>query len=197
MVPSVWPYDFILVDKSAYGIRVPFSKKWLTSLSLPERGDIVVFKSVDENPIYMVKRVVGLPGDVISFDDKGFLFLNGDKQSGDQELDEPSLPFLSHRKGQFYFVRETVGEKSVLLMLGRGSLNYEQGPYKVPDNHVFVLGDNRNNSQDSRAWGFLPAKNLMGKVTRVWLSCEATAEKAPFLCHPSTIRWNRIFHIVE
>ena len=82
-------------------------------------------------------------------------------------------------------------------LLRRGDVFETYGPVTVPPDELFVMGDNRNNSSDSRIWGFLPKQNILGRAMFVWLSCEETIPVLPFLCNPLTIRWGRFFHPVN
>ena len=140
MEPTLEVNDHIFVNKLAYGVRVPFSKIWLTKFHEPQRGDVVVFRYPKDESTFYVKRVIGLPGDEVSYSEDGVLSVNG------QALDESKY--------------ET-------------KLRPEQrprafGPLTVPAGQLFAMGDNRDNSSDSRVWGFLPVENILGKAAFKW-----------------------------
>lgn len=142
MQPTLQVNDHILVNKLIYGVRIPFSKVWLTRFSDVHRGDVIVFKYPKDESVYYVKRVIGLPGDEVESDQEGRIFINGTK------LDEAN-----------YETKLNPSQPSLLRNFG---------PLKVPDGKIFVMGDNRDNSSDSRFWGFVPDENLIGKVLLKW-----------------------------
>ncbi|MDF2177378.1 signal peptidase I [Aliiglaciecola sp. CAU 1673] len=155
MQPTIVEGDRVLVDKMAYDLRIPFTHVSLVKLAEPKRGDIVVFDSKRADT-RLIKRVVGIPGDVIEMRQNA-LFINGQQlayQLSDQgELSENLLGF-SH---------------AVRLAPG-GSRLSNFAPVRVPDNHYLALGDNRDNSADSRVIGFVPREELLGRAHHVALS---------------------------
>jgi signal peptidase I len=171
MMPTLLTGDFILVNKFSYGLRLPITNTKVVPVGEPKRGDVVVFKPPHHPEQDWIKRVIGLPGDRIAFRDHQ-LFLNdqpvqarsigvyqgvgnGAEMTGAEEMTE-ALPGRPHR----------VLERTDLL--GAGG----EGEWVVPAGHYFVMGDNRDNSEDSRYWGFLPETNLRGKAFLIWLNCE-------------------------
>ncbi len=169
MMPTLEIGDLILVNKYIYGIRMPAIHTKILPVALPERGDIVVFRYPIDPKFDYIKRVVGLPGDSLDYRDKT-LYINGEKvpqqvlgiyegrglnaaMSGDQILEE-FLPNQPHEV--LHAFRD---------QLFRG--NFERNVV-VPEGHYFVMGDNRDNSTDSRFWGFVPEENLVGKAVLIW-----------------------------
>jgi signal peptidase I len=208
MLPTLLVNDHIFVNKISYGMRWPLSEKWILEFGNPDRGDVVVFKYPNDKNQFFIKRIVGLPGDHILYDN-GNLYVN-------EKLVERRIPEIFRDDGAWIRDEDFVGEEksggklnyvhweevmndrpySVLLRKDQPKITF--GPYIVPPDHYFVMGDNRNNSQDSREWEdskrFVPRSYLIGRATFVWLSCEKTFATLPFLCHPLSIRWSRLFH---
>jgi signal peptidase I len=172
MMPTLLTGDFILVNKFAYGLRLPVTNTKVVALGEPKRGDVVVFKPPHHPEQDWIKRVVGLPGDVVAYRDNQVILNgqplayesvgtyqgvgNGAEMTGAQELRE-ALPGRPHR----------ILESTDALQRDPG-----EGEWVVPEGHYFVMGDNRDNSEDSRYWGLLPEKNLRGRAFLVWLNCE-------------------------
>ncbi len=140
MEPTLEVNDRIFVNKLAYGIRLPFSKIWLKKFQEPQRGDVVVFRYPKDESIFYVKRVIGIPGDEIFYSAEGVLYVNG------QPLDE------SH-----YETKLRADQRPRAF-----------GPLTVPPGQLFAMGDNRDNSSDSRVWGFLPTENILGRAAFKW-----------------------------
>lgn len=155
MEPTLDPGDVVAVNRLAYGFTLPIVTKQLASWASPDRGDIIIFnvpKVADHNETLYIKRVVAVAGDVISVD-KNRVILNGKPV----ELDY-TLTGIVEQSGRPHPVK-----------LGRGPLD-NMPAYRVPAGHVFVMGDHRNNSADSRAWGPLPLERVRGKAMVVALS---------------------------
>lgn len=208
MLPSLLINDHIFVNKASYGVRVPFSKKWLLKFSGPDRGEVAVFRN-PKNNVFYIKRVVGLPGDKVYYEN-GNLYIN-------DELVEKSVP--EKRKSDWSWLRdrdfessnagpmenyahweEQLDDQSYSVLIPKDPFDDEFGPIEVPANHYFVMGDNRVNSEDSRkmdeGFRYIPYENLIGKAMFVWLSCEKTLGFIP-ICNPLTIRGSRFFHSVH
>ena len=166
MIPTLEVGDFILVKKYSYGVRLPIIHKKVISIGEPERGDVVVFRYPPEPKINYIKRLIGLPGDSIEWTLDKELIINGKK--------------ISYQDAGQYQTKNRMGEKAGVRQLKESldgalhSLILFSGPtrpgkWKVPEGHYFMMGDNRDNSSDSRFWGFVPEENLVGKASLVWM----------------------------
>lgn len=178
MIPNLLVHDHIIASKFKYGIRFPFTSTWLAKWSQPNRGDIVVFHFPLNPEVYYVKRLIGLPGDRIKVT-KGIVYVN------DQPLQQKQIK-NNEEDGFDYFTEEN----HRVRYQDQASSEFEE--VTVPPLHYFMMGDNRDQSSDSRVWGFLPEYQIVGQVKWIWLSCDKTLVSAPFLCDPQTIRWNRL-----
>ena len=208
MIPTLLVHDHILVSKFSYGIRMPFTKSWLFKNSEPQRGDIVVFRSVEDSGYFMIKRVVGLPGDKIEVDPEGFVLVNGEKLpakpldiSGEASPQDPyykvsELDIERPYSEASFYEEDLKGLKHRILLL-KDTGRFFDRPVTVAPDHYFCMGDNRDNSKDSRYWGALPRENLLGKALFVWLSCDETLKYLPFLCDPTKLRWGRFGHVLH
>ncbi|RVU30814.1 signal peptidase I [Neptunomonas marina] len=161
MLPTLKIGDFILVNKFHYGLRVPVLNSKFVEMNEPERGDVVVFKFPQNPSINFIKRVVGLPGDVIRYQNKT-LYVNGEAQS--KEL----LAKLPPRNPQQLLFNESLGEVQHEIYNDVQAPN-RVGQWTVPEGKYFVVGDNRDNSNDSRYWGYVPDELLVGKAFAVWM----------------------------
>ena len=161
MLPTLKVGDFILVNKFHYGLRLPVLNSKILSINDPVRGDVVVFKYPKQPSINYIKRVVGLPGDVVRYENK-VLYINGEPQP--QEL----LAQLPPGRPERLLMEEDLGglKHQIYKDIMRPVQN---GEWIVPDNEYFMVGDNRDNSNDSRYWGFVPDDLLVGKAFAVWM----------------------------
>lgn len=170
MIPTLQIGDFILVQKYAYGIRLPVIQKKIIETGSPQRGDVVVFRYPEDPSINYIKRLVGLPGDRIEWTSDKKLMLNGELVA--EEILEP-YTYNSARSGEIQVtrLRETLpsvdGDRQHEVILEPGLSR--TGEWVVPEGHYFMMGDNRDNSADSRFWGYMPEENLVGKAAFVWL----------------------------
>lgn len=179
MLPNLLVRDHILVKKFSYGLKVPFADQWIVRWNQPQSGDIVVFKYPQNPKVYFVKRLIGVPGDKIEVN-QGRIVRN-------------SVPFDYQERKDEYVYDESHDGKKYPVVLHSQSLGSSPTVIDVPDGQYFVMGDNRDNSSDSRVWGFVPEQLLVGKAWMIWLSCEETLEDARIICDPLKMRWNRIF----
>lgn len=179
--------DYVLVKKWAYGFRLPFTETWILGPETPKRGDIVVFKDKDLSGYFLVKRVIGLPGDRVSMDERGVVSING-------------RPFkyrpVENENEDIFVMIENNGQKSYKVQYLSG-VDQKSFVFQVPENEIFMMGDNRNQSSDSRYWGGLPVNRLMGQLILIWLSCEQSREDSGFLCPPRDFRVERLFRWVQ
>ena len=175
--------DFLLVNKAVYGAQVPGTSVRLPAFGEPERGDVVVFVPPHEPTKNYVKRLVGMPGDTLAMRDK-VLYLNG--ESVDEPYARHADPMDAHDVGMRW-------QREYLVKASR--MRYRPtrdnwGPLVVPDQQYFVLGDNRDDSEDSRYWGFVDGESIKGKPLFVYYSFNPrTLDHAPWL---TEIRWDRI-----
>jgi signal peptidase I len=181
MLPSLLIGDFILVNKYAYGVRVPVLNRKILDVGSPRRGDVMVFRYPGDPSTNYIKRVIGLPGDFIRYDDKN-LYVNG-------------RPMTQRADGEFGYTEGGMHPVSA----GRRTENLDgvehsilvsdviqQPPfeYRVPEGNYFVMGDNRDRSNDSRYWGPVPEANIVGKAFLIWFNLD--------LANGGGVIWNRI-----
>ncbi|GIX36128.1 MAG: signal peptidase I [Lysobacteraceae bacterium] len=173
MMPTLLIGDFILVNKFAYGLKLPVLDYKFVEVGEPRRGDIVVFRyPVDPRQDY-IKRVVGLPGDEVVYRDKR-LFINGEEVTS-----EPVGRYIGTGSGADMtgaeVRRERLGEVEHEILIRPESFRrgVGEGRWVVPEGHYMVLGDNRDNSLDSRYWGFVPERNLVGRAFLIWMNWDS------------------------
>ena len=179
MLPSLYIGDFILVNKFAYGIRLPVWNKKIIETGSPERGDVVVFRYPRDPSLDYIKRIVGLPGDHIAYYNK-VLYVNG-KPVQREFSGQYEGPGQTHANE---YTENLLGvEHEMLLQPGRPSSL--EGEYIVPDEMYFVMGDNRDNSNDSRVWGPVPERNLVGEAFMIWMHWDGG------------VKWGRIGNMID
>ncbi len=174
MIPSLNVGDYIVVNKYAYGVRLPVIGTRVIPVGEPQRGDVMVFIP-PHDPNYFVKRVVGLPGDHVRYEDK-VLYING------EEMPQEILAVLDD---SMIHATERLGEIEHEIHMAPHRDRYrpdfwlQPGGRVIPDGHYFMMGDNRDNSDDSRRWGVVSEDNIVGKAVAVWM------HKEPGLSWPS------------
>jgi len=181
--------DFLFVNKFLYGAEVPFIGKRLPAVREPERGDIIVFDSVEED-LKVVKRLIGVAGDTLEMR-AGVVFRNG------VSIAEPYAVNNDPERSEDPSMRMRMREWQVQHYAGQVPDDYQPdlhhwGPVVVPAESLFVMGDNRDGSYDGRYWGFLPRINVRGRPLLVYFSYDQESWKSfPFL---TEVRWKRLFH---
>ena len=183
MVPTLLVGDFILVNKFDYGIRLPVLHTKIIPIGEPKRGDVVVFRYPGDTSEDYIKRIVGLPGDHIVYRDKT-LYINGvvmakdalgtyngpDADGGGAELSKEHLGAVTHE---------------ILTIPGGFG---REGEWTVPEGEYFAMGDNRDNSNDSRYWGFVPEANLVGRAFFIWMNIDAFTDRS---------LWHRVGNVIH
>ncbi|MDT8397642.1 MAG: signal peptidase I [Pseudomonadales bacterium] len=183
MIPTLKVGDFILVNKYAYGVRLPVIGTKIMDVAEPKRGDIMVFIP-PHDPSYFIKRVVGLPGDHVRYEDK-VVYING------KAVDQEFVAFLRNETPQVIYLKEQLGDVKHDIYtaptpryMGPDYWMQPEGRI-VPEGYYFMMGDNRDNSDDSRRWGPVPEANIVGKAIAVWMHKEPGLNLPEF----SSSRW--------
>ena len=186
MIPTLQVGDFILVNKFTYGIRLPVINQKIIPLNEPKRGDVMVFRYPENPTLDYIKRVVGVPGDIVEYRGKQ-LWINGVEQpqqpDGDYNYVEAGLNFVHTEKRI-----ETLGERKHAILVNpemptvrlsavaefdrRENCSYDIDLVRctVPQGEYFMMGDNRDNSRDSRYWGFVPDNEIVGRAFLIWMN---------------------------
>lgn len=188
MMPTLLIGDFIVVNKFSYGLRLPVNNAKIMDTGQPERGDVMVFRYPEDPNVNYIKRVIGLPGDEVTYRNK-MLFINGEPMPQQQLgmwIGEGRNRNPSGRRPQLF--SENLGEIEHQVVIYPDRLDQQTGTWTVPDGHFFVMGDNRDQSLDSRSWGFVPEDNLVGKATRIWMHWD---------CSIGCVGWDRIGQAIE
>ena len=180
--PTLLVGDFVAVNKFAYGLRLPVLDKKIIAIAKPKTGDIAVFRWPPNPSFDYIKRVIGVPGDTIRYKNK-VLTINGKEMKQtliDYTTDESSGNAVAH------YQEDLNGIKHDIYI--RPDVSAQDFSIKVPEHHYFMLGDNRDDSADSRYWGLVADEYLRGKALLVWMSWNGIKD---------TIRWSRIGHIIH
>lgn len=182
MIPTLLVGDFILVNKFTYGVRLPVINTKVIEIGKPQRGDVMVFRYPEDPSLDYIKRVIGVPGDKIAYQNKR-LTINGEPLAMERVED------YQHRERLYYSEQyvERLGDVTHRTLNDTDApafipdaihfphrdqcvYNHEGVTCTVPPGHYFMMGDNRDNSRDSRAWGFVPEENIVGRAFFIWLN---------------------------
>lgn len=196
--------DFLLVNKFIYGVRTP---EYLPGGSVkipymrfpafrkPQRGDVIVFKFPQDPKVDYIKRCIGLPGDTIAIKDNR-VYINGEPEGPETFLGKKFDP-QEHATYDYYTITLDNGnEYTIRRRRSKRHYKSEYGPVVVPPGHMFMMGDNRDNSADSRSWGFLPQDNIVGKATMIYFSFDKFRFNDLRNLFQA-VRWNRIFDLIS
>jgi signal peptidase I len=207
MIPTLLIGDYLFVEKWAYGyshFSLPFSPDLFSGRilgSVPKRGDVVVFKLPRDTSIDYIKRIVGLPGDTVQMKD-GLLYINGQQVPRTYVKDyvvEGDGPRMVDKEYMETLPGGGSGAQHLIIKESdQGGMN-DTEEYHVPPGYVFAMGDNRDNSEDSRylnAVGYIPIENLVGKAQIIFFSVDAQAPWWEFWEWPFEIRWSRLFNLI-
>ncbi len=195
MMPTLLTGDFILVNKFSYGLRLPVLNAKVVDIGEPQRGDVVVFKFPLDPKTDYIKRVIGLPGDEVSYRNKT-VSVNGESMPQLPIGDYTGVGSGQEMTGARQALESLDGVKHVMLTRPAapdfpfGCRVLAGGPVTVPNGHYFVMGDNRDNSNDSRCWGFVPEENLVGKAFAIWMHWDGRRDGLP-------IAWSRLGDGIE
>ncbi len=177
MMPTLLQGDFIFVKKFSYGLRLPVTESKFVETGEPERGDVIVFRLPSNPNINYIKRVIGLPGDTVVYEQHR-LTINGEL------IDLEKASDFSNTSPAFV---EQLGDDSHRILITAPGYRINEGTYVVPEGEYFVMGDNRDNSKDSRFIGSIPESYLVGEAVRIWMHMDGL----------SMPRWDRIGMKIE
>jgi len=219
MMPTLLDGDFILVNKFNYGLRDPVTQTKFLKVGEPQRGDVFVFKYPNDPQIDYIKRVIGLPGDRIIYRNKSLYIKPACKESDKQcpdfeqvvtEFKKPSdspdgsyglsryISKMPNKTHDILIDNQVLPRTQYFCSEANGRLCQQTGTrqdeFVVPKGHYFAMGDNRDNSADSRYWGFVPEENIVGQAVFIWMSFDFERTPDDFLPHwiPTNVRFSRL-----
>ena len=183
MIPTLLIGDFILVNKFSYGVRLPVVHTKILDTGSPERGDVAVFRYPQDPSLDYIKRVVGLPGDTVVYENRQFT-INGVTMpvTGGEPYVSP-VDGTTVQGATTY--EEKMGEANHQILQFNDEFPKRSGTFMVPEGHYFMVGDNRDRSNDSRFWGFVPEENLVGEANYIWMHWN------------EGVIWNRLFSSIK
>jgi len=195
--------DFLLVNKFVYGIRTPdrisgvdmeIPHIRLPAFKQPGRGDIIIFEYPKDPSVDYIKRCIGLPGDTIEIRNNN-VFINGQAE-GEQEFVGKEYDPAEEATFAYFKIKQDDHRSYTIRHRADGRTKHNSfGPVVVPPGHYFMMGDNRDNSSDSRFWGFMPRENILGKAFVIYFSFDKYKKSTWNVF--AAIRWNRIFNIIR
>ena len=205
MIPTLLINDHILVNKFSYGLRLPFSSIWLWRWRDPKVGEVVVFRSLEQDDVYLVKRVVAVSGDRLEVVGDSHLTLNKEPAPHikfDQPRDKEK--WFAHwpevQRQEFEGGTELENLNGVVHLVRSSSHRGAEGEpqsFDISKNHFFAMGDHRDRSSDSRVFGEVPMDRILGRASLIWLSCDETLPESPNICNPLYLRGWRMFRWIE
>ncbi len=196
MMPTLLVGDFILVNKFSYGIRLPVLNKKIIEMDDPQRGDVVVFRYPKQPWVDYIKRVVAVPGDSVSYQNK-IVYINGEPLQQTPVGRYTGVGSGVQMTGAIRSKEKVNGFEHDILVhplapnLAMGCNVLRNGPITIPEGHYFAMGDNRDNSNDSRCWGLVPDENLVGKAFGIWMNWDSNLDSFP------PIAWERLGNGIE
>jgi signal peptidase I len=191
MLPTLYPGDFVFAYRLPYGLQIPFANQKIWRSVKAHRGEVIVFRYPGDDSLSFIKRVAAVEGDKIEIKNRR-LYVN-DVPANYEKAPEAVI----EGAGMDYYnvLRENIGESTRLVMFKKGSDGASFAPQVVPGGHIFVLGDNRDSSDDSRYWGMIPDDRVEGRVMAIWLSLDWDSRwgSGSF----PKVRWERILDRVH
>ncbi len=181
MMPTLLVGDFILVNKYVYGIRLPVINEKIINVSSPKRGDVAVFRYPKDPSVDYIKRVIGLPGDTIAYHNKQ-IYVNGEPLPLEEKNIYEGVGAGVSSSGDVVKQEQINGILHNILIDNRRPIGDFE--YSIPAGQYLVMGDNRDNSNDSRYWGTVPEANLVGRAFMIWMNWDSA--------NSSWIGWSRI-----